>query len=126
STRLAIVLSDGRHNDAQAVAPQEAARQLNKLPVDVVPMGNSAPQRDVVLLRVEAPTAVAEKDSAVIDVIASGIDCDGLSTQFVLGRKGGEVERKQISFTSERGATGDSRVRFTVPAKGIGWQEYIV
>jgi hypothetical protein len=126
STRLAIVLSDGRHNDTQAPPPQEAARQLNKLPVYVVPIGNSIPQRDVVLLRVEAPAAVAEKDSAVIDVIASGIDCDGATTQVVLRHEGREVERKPISFTSERGATGDSRVRFTVPAKGIGWQEYIV
>jgi len=61
STRLAILLSDGRHNDAAAAAPQEAARQCNKLPVYVVPIGTAVELRDVVLLRVEAPTAVCRK-----------------------------------------------------------------
>ena len=123
STRLAILLSDGRHNDAAAAAPQEAARQCNKLPVYVVPIGNAVEQRDVVLLRVEAPAAVAEKDSAVIDVIVSGQDCEGRTTQVVLRHEGREVERKQITFASSR---GDCRVRFTVQAKEAGWQEYIV
>jgi hypothetical protein len=123
STRLAILLSDGRHNDAAAAAPQEAARQCNKLPVYVVPIGTSVELRDVVLLRVEAPAAVAERDSAVIDVIVSGQDCDGKSTQVILRHEGREVDRKPITFTSAR---GDCRVRFTVPAKEAGWQEYIV
>jgi hypothetical protein len=123
STRLAILLSDGRHNDATAAAPQEAARQCNKLPVYVVPIGTVIQMRDVVLLRVEAPAAVAEKDSAVIDVIVSGQDCDGRTTQVVLRHEGREIERKPITFTSAR---GDCRVRFTVPAKEAGWQEYIV
>ena len=123
STRLAILLSDGRHNDAAAAAPQEAARQCNKLPVYVVPIGTAVELRDVVLLRVEAPAAVAEKDSAVIDVIVSGQDCDGRSTQVVLRHEGREIDRKPIAFTSAR---GDCRVRFTVPAKEAGWQEYIV
>jgi hypothetical protein len=123
STRLAILLSDGRHNDAAAAIPQEAARQCNKLPVYVVPIGTSVEQRDVVLLRVEAPAAVAEKDSAVIDVIVSGEECDNRTTQVVLRHEGREVDRKPITFTSAR---GDCRVRFTVPAKEVGWQEFIV
>ena len=123
STRLAILLTDGRHNDAAAAAPQEAARQCNKLPVYVVPIGTAIELRDVVLLRVEAPAAVAEKDSAVIDVIVSGQDCDGRSTKVVLRHEGREIDRKPIAFTSAR---GDCRVRFTVPAKQPGWQEYIV
>ncbi|HEX5472285.1 MAG TPA: hypothetical protein VFW73_10380, partial [Lacipirellulaceae bacterium] len=123
STRLAIVISDGRHNDIAAAAPQEAARQITKIPVYVVPIGNSVEQRDVSLLRVEAPTAVAEKDSAVIDVIATGQDCEGRTTQVVLRHEGREVDRKPVTFTSDH---SDCRVRFTVPAKDIGWQEYIV
>ncbi len=122
STRLAILLSDGRHNDSAAVAPQEAARQLSKLPVFVVPIGNAKPQRDVMLLRVEAPAAVAQKDSAVIDVIVSGLDCEGRSTQVVLRHEGREIERKPISFREGP----DCRVRFTVVAKDLGWQEYVV
>jgi hypothetical protein len=123
STRLAILLSDGRHNDATAASPQEAARQCNKLPVYVVPIGTAVELRDVVLLRVEAPAAVAEKDSAVIDVIVSGQDCEGRATQVVLRHEGREIDRRPIAFTSAR---GDCRVRFTVQAKEPGWQEYIV
>jgi hypothetical protein len=123
ATRLAILLSDGRHNDTAAAVPQEAARQCSKLPVYVVPIGTSVELRDVSLARVEAPSAVAEKDSAVIDVIVSGQDCDGRSTQVVLRHEGREVDRKPIIFASSR---GDCRVRFTVPAKEPGWQEFIV
>lgn len=123
SVRLAILLSDGRHNDTAAAAPQEAARQCNRLPVYVVPIGTSIELRDVTLLRVEAPAAVAEKDSAVIDVIVSGQDCEGRTTQVVLRHEGREIDRKPITFTSAR---GDCRVRFTVPAKEPGWQEFVV
>jgi hypothetical protein len=123
SVRLAILLSDGRHNAPQSAPPQEAARQFSKLPVYVVPIGNATPQRDVLLLRVEAPTAVAEKDSAVIDIIATGLDCEGRTTHVLLRHEGKEVDRKEISFISGQ---SDCRVRFTVPAKEVGWQEYVV
>ena len=79
--------------------------------------------RDVLLHRVEAPAAVAEKDSAVIDVIVTGFDCDGQTTTVVLRHEGREVDRKPIEFT---GGRGDQRVRFMVPAKELGWQEYVV
>jgi hypothetical protein len=121
--RLAVLLSDGRHNDSQAAAPQEIATQLANVPVFVVPIGNATVQRDVLLHRVEAPSAVAEKDSAVIDVIVTGFDCEGQSTVAVLRHEGREVDRKPIDFSGTR---SDSRVRFMVPTKEPGWQEYVV
>jgi hypothetical protein len=123
STRLAVVLSDGRHNDVDAPAPQELAAQLANLPIYVVPIGNSVLQRDVLLHRVEAPATVAEKDSAVIDIIVTGFDCEGQAASVVLRREGREVDRKPIEFAGNR---SDYRVRFMVPAKELGWQEYIV
>jgi hypothetical protein len=123
STRLAVVLSDGRHNDVDAAPPQEVAAQLSNVPIYVVPIGNSVLQRDVLLHRVEAPSTVAEKDSAVIDIIVTGFDCEGLSAAAVLRHEGREVDRKPIEFTGNR---SDYRVRFMVPAKELGWQEYIV
>jgi hypothetical protein len=123
STRLAVVLSDGRHNDVDAALPQEVAAQLSNVPIYVVPIGNSVLQRDVLLHRVEAPSTVAEKDSAVIDIIVTGFDCEGLSAAAVLRHEGREVDRKPIEFTGNR---SDYRVRFMVPAKELGWQEYIV
>jgi hypothetical protein len=80
-------------------------------------------QRDVMLHRVEAPAAVAEKDSAVIDVIVTGFDCEGLAAAVVLRHEGREVDRKPIEFSGNR---SDYRARFMVPAKELGWQEYIV
>ncbi len=53
SMRLAVVLSDGRHNDAGAPPPQEVAAQLTDIPIYVVPIGNSVLQRDILLHRVE-------------------------------------------------------------------------
>jgi hypothetical protein len=123
STRLAVVLSDGRHNDVDAPAPQEVAAQLANLPIYVVPIGNSVLQRDVLLHRVEAPATVAEKDSAVIDIIVTGFDCEGQAASVVLRHEGREVDRKPIEFVGNR---SDFRVRFMVPAKELGWQEYIV
>ena len=123
STRLAVVLSDGRHNDVDAPAPQEVAAKLTDVPIYVVPIGNSVLQRDVLLHRVEAPSTVAEKDSAVIDIIVTGFDCEGQSAAVVLRHEGREVDRKPIEFTGNR---SDYRVRFMVPAKELGWQEYIV
>jgi hypothetical protein len=79
--------------------------------------------RDVLLHRVEAPAAVAEKDSAVIDVIVTGFDCDGQASAVVLRHEGREVDRKPIEFV---GGRGDQRVRFMVRAKDLGWQEYVV
>jgi hypothetical protein len=123
STRLALVLSDGRHNDLAAQAPQELAAQLGDVPVYVVPIGNTVQERDALLHRVEAPSAVSEKDSAVVDVIVTGFDCEGQVSNVVLRHEGREVDRKPIEFASGR---GDHRVRFIVEAKELGWQEYIV
>ena len=123
TTRLAVVLSDGRHNDVDAPPPQEVAAQLTGVPIYVVPIGNSVVQRDVLLHRVEAPATVAEKDSAVIDVIVTGFDCEGQSASVVLRHEGREVDRKPVEFAGNR---SDYRVRFMVPANELGWQEYIV
>lgn len=123
STRLAVILSDGRHNDADAQPPQDIAAQLSGLPVYLVPIGNSQEVRDVLLHRVEAPSAVAENDEAIIDVIVTGFDCDGQSSAVVLRHEGKEVDRKEFQFAGHR---GDFRTQFTVPAKELGWQEYVV
>jgi hypothetical protein len=123
SMRMAILWSDGRHNEPDARPPQEVAAGLANLPLFIVPIGNSSPLRDIVLHRVEAPTAVAEKDTAVIDVIITGFECDGDATELVLRREGGEVERKTIEFSGDR---SDARVRFTVPAGEVGRKEYVV
>lgn len=121
--RMAIIFSDGRHNDPAAAAPQELAAQLVDSPVYVVPIGNSDLHRDVLLHRVEAPAAIAQKDSAVIDVIVSAAECDGQTTAAVLRQDGREIDRQAVTL---EGSRGDSRVRFMVPAKEPGWQEMVV
>jgi hypothetical protein len=123
SIRLAMLFTDGCHNDIEARPPQEVASQLGNVPVFVVPVGASLRHRDLVLHRVEAPAVVAEKDSAVIDVIVTSFDCAGHKSAVVLKHHGSQVDRKPIEFREEN---GDHRVRFSVPAKELGWQEYIV
>lgn len=123
STRLAVIWSDGRHNDPTAALPQEVATGLANLPIYFVPTGNSALLRDIVLHRVEAPSAVAEKDSAVIDIIVTGFECDGDAADVVLRHEGVEVERQLVEFSGDR---SDARIRFAVPADEVGRQEYVV
>jgi hypothetical protein len=123
ATRMALVLTDGRHNSPGTPPPQEVAAQLANLSVYLVPIGNAQQLRDVLLHRVEAPAVVTEKDSALIDVIVSGFDCEGESSAVVLRQEGREIDRQPIQFTGDR---GDQRARFKVPAKTAGWQEYVV
>ncbi len=123
STRMAIIWSDGRHNDASALAPQDVAAGLGGVPLYFIPIGNSAPLRDIILYRVEAPTVVAEKDTAVIDVIVTAFECDGEASEIVLRKAGAEVERKTVEFT---GNHSDARTRFTLPASEAGRQEFVV
>lgn len=123
ATRLALVLTDGRHNTAAGPAPQEVATQLAGTNVYVVPIGSTVRIRDILLHRVEAPSTVAEKDSAMIDVIVSGFDCEGDATSIVLRHEGREIDRMSVAFT---GPQSDQRARFKIPADKLGWQEYVV
>jgi len=121
--RLAVVFTDGRHNDPDAAPPQQIASHLAGLPVYVVPIGSASPVRDIRLHRVEAPSAVRENDSAIIDLIVTGLNCDGQMADVVLRHDGQEIDRKTVEFAGSR---GDRRAQFFVPTHELGWQEYLV
>jgi len=123
STRLALIWSDGRHNALEGAAPHEVAAGLSGLPLYIVPIGNSAPLRDIVLHRVEAPTTVAQNDTAIIDVIVTGFESDGDASDVVLRREGNEIDRKSIEFKGDR---SDARIRFSVPTQELGRQEFLI
>ena len=119
--RFALLLSDGRHNALDAAAPQEVAAGLVNLPVYVVPVGSSEMVRDIRLHRVEAPSAVIQNDSAVIEAIVTATDCDALSTEVVLRHDGVEVDRKLLDFAGDR---IDRRVQFEIHGDELGFQDY--
>jgi hypothetical protein len=121
STRFALVLSDGRHNALETVAPQEVAAGLVNLPVYVVPVGSSETVRDIRLHRVEAPSAVILNDSAMIEAIVTATDCDALSTEVVLRHDGVEMDRKLLDFAGDR---IDRRVQFEIHCNELGSQDY--
>ncbi len=121
ATRLAVVYTDGRHNKPDGAAPQEVAAGLNDLPVFVVPVGSTALVRDLVVHRVEAPSTVVERDSAVIEAIVSAFDSDGQQSEIMLRHEGKIIDSKPLVFTGDR---IDRRVKFEVPAEELGWQEY--
>ena len=120
-TRVAVILTDGRHNDPRVPAPQDVASELADLPVYLVPVGSSQTVRDLRLLRVEAPSAVVEKDTIVIEAIVTAQDCDGLATDIVLRHEGQEIDRQSLQF---EGQWIDRRVQFQIEAARLGWQEY--
>jgi len=121
STRLAVLFSDGHHNDINGPAPQEVANDLADLPVYVVPVGNAGTVRDIRLHRVEAPATIIENDSGVIDAIVTAFDCDGRTAEVLLRQNGKEIDRQTVEFVGDR---IDRRVQFRVSADEVGWQEY--
>lgn len=121
SIRSAILITDGAHNDSEALAPQEVAQSLAEIPVHVVPIGNTETIRDAMLYRVDAPSAVVEKDSILIDVIVTAFQCANESTRLVLRQNGKLVDERTLRFDSDR---TDSRVSFQVDAPELGRQEF--
>ncbi len=121
STRLALIYSDGRHNAPESVSPQEMAGKLADLPVFIVPVGNEALVRDLIVHRAEAPATIVEHDSAVIEAIVTAFDSDGQQSELVLRHDGKVIDSRRLEFTGER---IDRRVQFDVPAEELGWQEY--
>ena len=121
STRLAVMFSDGHHNEPNVATPQEVAKDFIDLPVYVVPLGNAGTVRDIRIHRVEAPATVIENDSGTIDAIVTAFDCDGVTTDVVLRHDGKEIDRQTLEFEGER---LDRRIQFQVSAEKVGWQEY--
>ncbi len=121
SIRSAILFSDGSHNAIDALAPQEVARTLAGIPVHVVPIGNTEILRDVLLYRVDAPSAVVEKDSILIDVIVTAFECAGESSKLVLRQNGEQIDEQVLKFDTNR---TDTRVSFEVDAPELGRQEF--
>ncbi|MCA9074813.1 MAG: hypothetical protein KDA93_07260 [Planctomycetaceae bacterium] len=121
SIRSAILITDGGHNDSAAVAPQEVAQSLAGIPVHVVPIGNTEMIRDAMLYRLDAPAAVVQKDSILIDVIVTAFQCAGEKSRLVLRKNGEPIDERALTFDGDR---IDSRVSFQVEAEELGRQEF--
>jgi hypothetical protein len=123
SLQFAIVLTDGMHTDLNAPPPLDVAAELSDVPLFIVPVGNATMLRDVVLHRVEAPAAVAEGDSAAIDVIVTAHGYGGESSDLVLRRQGREVDRRPLPYKTDN---SDVRLQLSAPADELGWHEYVL
>lgn len=117
----AIMWSDGGHNAPNTSEPQVVAAGLGGLPIHVVPTGSSEPLRDVLLHRLEAPTAVIQNDLIVIEAIVTAFQCKGESTEVVLRRDGEVFDQQRIEFSGNR---IDHRLRFNVAADELGRREF--
>ncbi len=121
STTMAILISDGMHNEPEGPHPQEVASQLTDLPVYVVPIGDVEPLRDVVLYRMSAPNAVVKDDSIVITAIVTAFECAGEEATVALRRDGKLIEHRTVMFERNR---VDERLSFRVPAEEVGRFEF--
>ena len=119
--RAVVLISDGGHNASTTQSPQEVASTLAEIPVYVVPIGRVDRRRDLEMYRVDAPTAVSEKDMILIDVIVTAWDCDGESTVVTLFQDGTEVERRTIELSAGQ---LDHRLTFEVKAEQPGRREF--
>ena len=121
SIRAAVLITDGVHNTPHAAAPQEIAATLGDIPVHVIPIGQTEVLRDALLHRVDAPTAVVENDTILIDVIVTASRCAGESTALTLQQNGKTVDEQILTFNTER---NDQRVYFRVAADQLGHHEF--
>lgn len=121
--RVALVLTDGRHNAPESLLPLDAAAKLAGQPVHFVAVGESKRVRDIGVHRVEAPKVVALGDSASVEVLVTASDCAGEEVDVVLRRDGQDVERETIAVDVDR---VDRRVTFRVEADALGWRQYDV
>lgn len=119
--KMALLVTDGRHNAPESTAPQEVAAGLEGIPVHVVPLGVTTPARDVLIHRVEAPRAVVLKDTAAIEVLVTTFDCRDERLTVTLRRDGEEVDRKTLGVTRDR---SDHRLTFRVTADELGMRQY--
>ncbi|MEM8864963.1 MAG: hypothetical protein AAGF31_05395 [Planctomycetota bacterium] len=121
SLRMAILITDGRHNAYESSSPQDVATRLSDVPVHVVPVGVSKPVRDLLIHRVEAPSAVVLRDTAAIEVLVTAFDCEGEQIEVTLRQEGEEIDRQTFSVSRER---SDHEVIFRVAAEEVGLKQY--
>lgn len=117
----AVVISDGRHNDPEAKFPIDAARNIDGLPVHVLPLGQNKMPRDVILHHVKSPAAVVEDDQLAIDALISTYDCADETCVIELKEAGEVVAREVVTVDNSR---SDHRVRLVSKPTGIGTHEY--
>ncbi len=119
--RMVLLVSDGRHNTPDTPAPQDIAAQLEGVPVHVAVVGVTKPARDVLIHRVEAPTAVVLEDQAVIEVMLTAFDCRDEKLHVTIRHEGEEIDRKTVVVDRDR---VDRRIEFRVPAEELGFHQY--
>lgn len=118
---LSIIYTDGQHTAPEARPPRDVAAEAAAGPVYFVPTGASTPLRDVVIHRVDAPTAAIRGDTVQIEVLATAYDCAGEATRIVLRRAGQVLDEKRVTFATDQ---IDRRVSFRVPVDELGPQQF--
>ena len=123
-----VLLTDGRHTDTTALNPHDIAASMGRVPFFIVPVGDDRVIRDVELLRIDAPRAVAKNDKIVIESLVTASDAVGETIQVELVAKDASrneevLERQQFTPQTSR---ADFPVSFTTARSELGRYEYLV
>jgi hypothetical protein len=124
SIEAAIFLTDGGHNAERDAV--KVASMMPELPVYVVPVGETQPQRDIILHHVQSPRAVFLNDLIVIEAMVDAHGCadeqlvvellrqDEVvdSVQFVLPS---DTFARQLTFTHKADEMGMLTFRLRIP-----------
>lgn len=119
--RAVVLLSDGGHN--LGGDPLAAVSALNGVPVWVVPFGAANPVRDLGLHRVQAPRAVLQNDSIVVDAVIDAQGCEGEEITVQLLRDGASIAEQRILATSE---SYSRHLTFAHKAEQIGSEQLTI
>lgn len=115
NVQAVVLLSDGGHNTGPD--PVAAASSLQGVPVYIVPVGNPKPARDVIVQRAQAPRAVLQNDSIVIEAAVDVQGCEGEELLAQLVKDSQAIDEQHIRITSD---SQTRRITFVRKAEQIG------
>lgn len=110
-----ILLTDGGNNAGRD--PRDFAPGLAGATFQVVPIGNSRMQRDVILHHTHAPKAVLQNDQVVVDAMVTAYACPQEKLQVDLLADDKVVDHRELQVTGE---TFDTRVQMRWKAAQLG------
>lgn len=116
-----VLFTDGAHNARRD--PLEIASAINNLPLFIVPVGAVEPQPDVIMHHVQAPRAVIQNDTILIEGSIDAYGFLGHTLQLELWHNDQLIETQSLKVTLDH-----FNYRFAFMPKGeeLGQHRYLV
>jgi uncharacterized membrane protein len=122
-----VVVTDGADQDPDALEDELLPLRAGGIPVFTVGVGSERFERDIELVRVEAPTTTLAGSAALAEVVVEHTGYEGRTVPLVVERDGRIVGRREVELGAEgsavvqidfeTGESGPGTYRFRVPVQ---------